>query len=472
MRRRKTQQPLREWLIDWTIVILAMVFGIVMMMSVNPAHADWVDDWFDQSTSSGPSSFKGQRRGYYNAGGFSGRWKMTNDYLVTAEPPRLSVGCGGIDLFGGAFSYMDPEYLVEKFQRILQAAPAFAFQIAMDNYCKPCKTAMDTLTYLTDQLNSMQINDCRMAKRVVQAVFDDDTTIMSEIRSEVVGDMNLSAAWSKNRQDFQESTRANAGLPVETTEHALDGCPALFRQIYAGGSVIEAATGLVGLSGYAPFMRGLVGDVLSDYDHAHRLYHVRSLPACAKNDELRPDDLLDGSFDVMDRYGDCSASSGTAVQDVVRNRLVTIANKIEAGQALTSDEEAFLGASSTAVFPGLRDAVRDDMADVFIDQVNRMVAMDYAAKILTDLYRATQIALEQAVSIADGVHPHQQCQVEIVREAVSGVQRLSDSTRSYASMARANFHAEIGGLSARIAHAEQLERTRRRQLREGVAVSD
>lgn len=114
--------------------------------------------------------YQNQQRGFYSAGGFSGRYRMTNDFLVTASPPRLEVGCGGIDLFGGGFTYLDPEYLVEKFERIIQAAPAFAFDLAMTQYCQVCKDSMNTLTAITDQLNSIQLNDCRMSKRLVQAV--------------------------------------------------------------------------------------------------------------------------------------------------------------------------------------------------------------------------------------------------------------------------------------------------------------
>ena len=95
-------------------------------------RAGWVDDWLQQKTETSPGYFEGQKRGYFTGGSFSARWQQSNDYLFTAMPPKIKAGCGGIDVFLGGFSYLNFEYLVTKLQRIMQAAPAAAFDIALN----------------------------------------------------------------------------------------------------------------------------------------------------------------------------------------------------------------------------------------------------------------------------------------------------------------------------------------------------
>lgn len=104
---------------------------IILTTSPLPGwSAGWVDDWVDQKVETSPGYFEGQKRGYYTGGGFSARWNLQNDYIWSVTPPRLKTGCGGIDAFMGGFSFMDPDYLVQKLQRIMSAAPAAAFDVA------------------------------------------------------------------------------------------------------------------------------------------------------------------------------------------------------------------------------------------------------------------------------------------------------------------------------------------------------
>ena len=79
-----------------------------------------------------PQVYKGAERGYYFGGSFSGRVPVKSDPLVSIQPPRLSVGCGGIDVFTGSFSMLNPEYLVQKAERVLESAPFTAFMAVTD----------------------------------------------------------------------------------------------------------------------------------------------------------------------------------------------------------------------------------------------------------------------------------------------------------------------------------------------------
>ncbi len=50
--------------------IVTAAIGVFFLFSTS-AKAEWVDDWLQQRSTSGPNYFHGQERGYYQAGSFS-----------------------------------------------------------------------------------------------------------------------------------------------------------------------------------------------------------------------------------------------------------------------------------------------------------------------------------------------------------------------------------------------------------------
>ena len=75
-----------------------------------PAHAQgWAESWFNTVTYTSPGSFNDQTRGYVTAGGMSGRIDVHNDYVMSLSLPKVKAGCGGIDMFLGGMSFLDPE---------------------------------------------------------------------------------------------------------------------------------------------------------------------------------------------------------------------------------------------------------------------------------------------------------------------------------------------------------------------------
>ena len=112
-----------------TVITRTTAACLAASFALNPAlsWSGWVDDWVQQKSSTSPSYYEGSKRGYYTGGSFSARWQNNDDHLFTASLPKLKSGCGGIDMFLGGFSFLNVDYLVQKLQNILSAAPAAAF---------------------------------------------------------------------------------------------------------------------------------------------------------------------------------------------------------------------------------------------------------------------------------------------------------------------------------------------------------
>src|SRR5690606_37988731 len=90
----------------------AAVLLALTPLFIAPAHAslaDELDDMFSNVTA--PGSFSTTLRQGWAGGGVGIRAPIRNISVISFDPPRLSAGCGGIDLFGGSFSFINSEQL-------------------------------------------------------------------------------------------------------------------------------------------------------------------------------------------------------------------------------------------------------------------------------------------------------------------------------------------------------------------------
>ncbi|NLC22295.1 MAG: conjugal transfer protein TraH, partial [Halomonadaceae bacterium] len=58
------------------------------------------------SNATSPGVFETSRRGVISGGSIVARNKIMNTNIVSFQPPSFNAGCGGIDFFGGSFSFI------------------------------------------------------------------------------------------------------------------------------------------------------------------------------------------------------------------------------------------------------------------------------------------------------------------------------------------------------------------------------
>ncbi|HDM75372.1 MAG TPA: hypothetical protein ENG51_02755 [Deltaproteobacteria bacterium] len=141
-----------------------LVMMIILSFFVKPCPAAWFDDFANNMSVSRPAHLANQERGYYSMGGVSYRTPTKVVPVLTVTPPTFQIGCGGIDGFWGGFSYLSADYLVQMFQNIMQAAPAFAFKMALKVLCEQCDSAMSSLEQIAQTINSTVLDECKTAQ--------------------------------------------------------------------------------------------------------------------------------------------------------------------------------------------------------------------------------------------------------------------------------------------------------------------
>ena len=430
-----------------------------------PAHAQsWAESWFDNVTYTSPGSFEDQTRGYVTAGGMSGRVDVHNDYLMSLSLPKVKAGCGGIDMFLGGMSFLDPDYLVQKLESILQAAPAVAFQYLLETLDEKMGNIISKMEAATNFLNSIQVNDCRLANRMVQIAKGDDN--MSGIIEEMTGYRSVKQGFAKSYQQSREKIQANGNNPTEDLKDALENCPAEVTDIFRTGSLLAHAATRVGAGDWASVMRARVGDVYMRWDPADKVPLFSAIPACPRQDTESPDDFLTGkvqrrALNIPATGADCSTDTGKGALELARIRMQAITAKIRTRAPLTTEEKQFVANVRTLpVYRMLEWGVRQGVPDSVIADTDELVALTLAYQMLNDLTRSIDFAIgnaergASAAGAADAANTNV-CQTRILSKGIEQLRDLREEVlrqraqmrQSYmAALNAANLSANYAGL--------------------------
>lgn len=426
------------------ITVLAFAFGIA-----SPVFADWTDDWFDNAVVDSPSSYDSQRRNFYSVGGIRARVDTSNDYLATVSLPRLKAGCGGIDLFMGGFAFLDEDYLVEKFQNMIQAAPAIAFNMALSTMSDKLANHVGKLEATTNWLNQLQLDDCAMSKTVIAEFKKDDPDVMGAMWNEMTQGKSLNQALTRGYQEQQEETLANDGRPTVDLTDAIDDCPVEYRALVDDGSMIENATELAGMDTYADVVRGLLGDIEIRTPAGALVPQVQEISSCPGVDQMTVEDMLFGTTmarrNVADG-GDCYADANQSVMVITRNSLTGIANSMIGNVAFTPDQIQFIENNSyVPILPILTQALNNGNVEVEIGAVANIIGSAIAYRIFNDLYRNTTIFMNKAIiagsPIGSNNPANPRCDTKLFAHALDKFKRINERLRDYRSMAHTTYAA-------------------------------
>lgn len=119
-----------------------------------------------------PSAYRSQSRMGAVGGSLTLRVPNKNIQLVTVDMPRLKMGCGAIDMFGGSFSFINADQLVAVLRNIGQIAVAALFKLAISSISPTLSGVMDTFSEVMHKLNNTRLNSCKIGSSIAADVFD------------------------------------------------------------------------------------------------------------------------------------------------------------------------------------------------------------------------------------------------------------------------------------------------------------
>lgn len=234
----------------------------------------FMNDMYSNTTA--PGMFQTQQRGVISGGSFVGRFGIKSINLVSFDPPRVSAGCGGINLFGGSFSFINAQELTQLLRAVAQNALGLLFQLGLNAISQPLSSLLTTWSAKLQEMNSLLKNSCEAARKLFQidktgaAMLDSVKSSMGEIKTQTGGfkdyfsnvQKNFSEGWNAlrgNSPDGEATSRAdkaiqelpNVGNVTWRAINATDSYKAIMPN--TGGSELEAKIMLMNFIGTEVF---------------------------------------------------------------------------------------------------------------------------------------------------------------------------------------------------------------------------
>ncbi|MBB3267644.1 conjugative transfer pilus assembly protein TraH [Azospirillum sp. OGB3] len=196
-------------------IVAAATVSACLTVAAAPIHVQaaglqsQIDSLFgSMSNTTPPGVWETQRRGVFAGGQFTAKNRIMNENLISFVPPSFEAGCGGIDLFGGSFSFINADQFVQLMRGIAANAAGYAFQLALGSMCPECASIIEQIQKKIQELNQFFGNSCQLAQGIV------NDTLGAALKKQETEASKIS--FSKGIGDiFQSWTNTGGSGPVQ-----------------------------------------------------------------------------------------------------------------------------------------------------------------------------------------------------------------------------------------------------------------
>ncbi len=169
---------------------IAVCFSIPMYAKaeLNKDMADMFNSMGAETNYTQAGSFHGQAGNLYTGGSFSVRNPSSSLSPVNIQLPSIQAGCGGIDFFGGAFSFANKEQFIAFTRNLGNQAAGVAFDLALKALDPMIQDAIGGIRDMVNRINQANLESCEAAKQVAGGVMGMvGTSITNQCQATSVG---------------------------------------------------------------------------------------------------------------------------------------------------------------------------------------------------------------------------------------------------------------------------------------------
>lgn len=417
------------------------IIVLIATVLVFNAQAGSMQSFLDDSINSvveNPGYYESQTRGLYSLG--SGKAKFNNMGSFTpfnVEAPNFGMGCGGIDATFGGFSYLNVDYLVEKLKAVSSAAPAFAFQMALGVLCEDCKTTLNWLENIANQINNLNMDTCKASKRIGEFAADKimgaiDGNMSSGqsnnfIQATEDAKSNQSATWSDYLNTMSYYMGGNTELAKEATQHATLQGSLIEEAIEKTSRVDVSILGKDPQGGnlFTSIVRAMIGDVVGyksnmssnsggEAGNGDSTPKLKFIPQYSVNFKA----FLDGGSDIDYIYVktnsehkgmptvNVNTTNFVGIKQLYKTRLETILNAMKTKTAISQDNRNFINSMPIPIAKYLNTQVLAAVDD--IDSLVEYLAIIETKAFLDFIVTTTSKALSfKIINSSDNQNPQE-----------------------------------------------------------------
>lgn len=345
------------------------------------------------ANATGPVAYQGQSAGYYSLGSMWARFPQKTVYPANLQLPKVTAGCGGIDMFTGSFSFINSDQFVAMAKAVANNAIGFAFHLAIQAISPQIDKVMGDLEKAVQDLNQFNINSCEAASALVGGVAGEMGIKSNSVCNAVGTSKGIFSDWARSRQGC-----GNGGQQTSTLNQA-DG--ALKQQLPGPKNYAWAIIKASPMADQSQQMRELMMTLTGTIVVPARGSDSEEPTVQYVGPQVGPvlDALLDGNQSVnilkctdgtdclsLQTGGQTVAALGTqALRPHVKALIQSMSDKIATDTVLTAEERNLLGTASVPLYKilAVQAASGFRLSDAEIDSLAEVVSIDMLDSIVT-----------------------------------------------------------------------------------------
>ncbi|HEL7976685.1 TPA: F-type conjugal transfer protein TraH [Escherichia coli] len=359
---------------------LAFALGLY---SAGTAHAGLQDDmnsfFNDMSYASNTTSAKawqGQAARYVTGGSFYARTGNKNIQLISISLPSINAGCGGIDVYLGAFSFINSDQITAFVKQTMANAAGYFFDLALKTTVPELAAAKDFIQKLAADINRFNMSSCQAAKAMVDSVASLWGESQQNVCQSVAGQNNVFSDWVASRQGC-----TSGGSYSSVTDKASGAeKDQVLRNINLMWDAMENSS-LSSNQELRQFAMSISGSVIFGDDG-----NVRILPSLASDRSLLTSMMSGGSANiyVCDNANKClspsmnsvTISESKSLSRMVQDMLTSIEYKAITDEPLAENEKQFINSTSIPILSWIVDQSSLSVSQSLFAQLTDYIAVD------------------------------------------------------------------------------------------------
>jgi conjugative transfer pilus assembly protein TraH len=355
----------------------------------------------------GPGAYRAQGMNIVTGGNLFMRVPQRNVNPVGVTLPSLKMGCGGIDLYAGSFSFISKSELVSMMKNIGSSAVSYAFKLALDSISPQINKTLTELQQTAQELNGMNINSCEAGEALARGARGDwqrTSQYFAKVTAPITG---LFSDHSEAREAVQgDNTKVNAAIAAVTD-------PATKEQVQPGNIAWRSLSKLSGLDvDDKQILMALSGTTVISSDQPAdqppiykepKAITIRQFIRGNENGKLPVYTCVDGvGPDSCLVLGDGELAV-TPYAQKVEAKLVAIADKFKTNTKLLPEEVAFINVTGLPVYKALAvstAAPNVGLDVIWIGKYADLIAAEYAYQYIIQATHQIKQAYSQSSSNA------------------------------------------------------------------------
>ncbi len=372
------------------------------------SHADDMNDFLkifnSSSNTTSADIYKSQKAGHMTGGGLVIRNQVINTKPISVTLPKVDAGCGGIDIYTGAFSYINSDELVNTLKSIASNAKGYAFYLALETVSPQIANNLRSLQDLSNKINSQNINSCELASQMVGSLWPRDSMASEHICRTVNSQNGYFADWAASKHQCSKPDSSSEGDKVQN--QAASSIGLLGEEYNLAWEALKKQSFFSQNPERAAYFMSLMGTTIKRVkedggnDTAYfpsKIFDESFLRAILEGGEATIYKCNENLQCLKPTESKITISSQASWKGFVRGKLLSIQSKVLRDQELDSDEINFIGSTRFPLYRIINviTASSRNNSPVMLYEISDVIAFDMFLQYLREAIEVTRQGLEQ-----------------------------------------------------------------------------